>query len=172
MPTRPAMPAPVTSSPSPRPPSPWRADYRLPPVIVLPLWFFIFIVVVVRMLGIDFNQKGSGRAVVILLFVVLYYISKRRSTCLLYMVLLLYGISRLLMIPAFGEILRQWCAKVGASPPLSSTHYGLQRPCSARVTMRSAAVEKPPYGRHFHLAGFIMLLDVGGAATEEQGQME
>ena len=39
-------------------------------------------------------------------------------------------------------------------------------------TKRSAAAEKPPQGRHFHLAGVIMLLDVGGAATEEQGQME
>ena len=38
--------------------------------------------------------------------------------------------------------------------------------------MRSAAVEKPPQGRHFHLAGVIMLLDVGRAATEEQEQME
>ena len=35
------------------------------------------------------------------------------------------------------------------------------------VTMRSSAVEKPPQGRHFHLAGFIMLINVGGAATEE-----
>ena len=50
---------------------------------------------------------------------------------------------------------------------LSSTHYGLQRQCSARVTRRSAAVEKPPKGRHFHLAGFIMLINVGGAAIEE-----
>ena len=81
----------------------------------------------------------------------------------------LYGIMRLLIIPAFGEIFCQWCAKDSASPPLSSTHYGLQRPCGAKVTMRSAAVEKPPQGRHFHLAGVIMLLDVGGAATEEQG---
>ena len=31
------------------------------------------------------------------------------------------------MIPAFGEILPLWYAKVCASPPLSSTHYGLQR---------------------------------------------
>ena len=76
---------------------------------------------------------------------------------------------RLLIIPAFGEILRQWCAEVTASPPLSSTHYGLQRHQGARVANRSAAVEKPPQGRHFHLAGSIMLLYVGGAATEEQG---
>ena len=73
------------------------------------------------------------------------------------------------MIPAFGEILRQWYANVSASPPLSSTHYGPQRPCSAKERMWLAAVEKPPYGRHFHLAGVIMLLDVGAAATEEQG---
>ena len=32
----------------------------------------------------------------------------------------------------------------------------------------SAAVEKPPQGRHFHLAGSNMLLYVGGAAAEEQ----
>ena len=48
-----------------------------------------------------------------------------------------------------------------ASLSLSSTHYGLQRPCSARVAERSAAVEKPPQGRHFHLAGVIMLINVG-----------
>ena len=33
--------------------------------------------------------------------------------------------------------------------------------------MRSASVEKPPQGRHFHLAGIIWLINVGGAATEE-----
>ena len=54
-----------------------------------------------------------------------------------------------------------------ARPSLSSTHYGLQRQCSSRVTRRSAAVEKTPQGRHFHLAGFIMLINVGRAATEE-----
>ena len=54
-----------------------------------------------------------------------------------------------------------------ACPSLSSTHYGPQRPCSARVTQRSVAVEKPPQGRHFHLAGVIMLINVGVAATEE-----
>ena len=54
-----------------------------------------------------------------------------------------------------------------ARPSLSSTHYGLQRQCSARVTRRSAAVEKTPQGRHFHLAGVIWLINVGGAATEE-----
>ena len=35
------------------------------------------------------------------------------------------------------------------------------------MTQRSAAVEKPPQWRHFHLAGVIMLINVGRAATEE-----
>ena len=83
------------------------------------------------------------------------------------MVLVLLGILGLLIIPAFGEILRQWNAKVGARPPLSGTHYGLQRHQGARVGKRSAAPEKSPEWRHFWLAGVIMLLDVGAAATEE-----
>ena len=35
------------------------------------------------------------------------------------------------------------------------------------MTRRSAAVEKTPQGRHFHLAGIIWLINVGEAATEE-----
>ena len=35
------------------------------------------------------------------------------------------------------------------------------------MTRRSAAVEKPPQRRHFHLAGVIWLINVGGAAIEE-----
>ena len=72
------------------------------------------------------------------------------------------------MIPAFGEIQRQWYAKVSAGPSLSGTHYGLQRHLGARVENRSAAVGKSAYGLVTHLAGTIMLLYVGGAATEEQ----
>ena len=120
------------------------------------------------------SSRSAGAGVIVLLLVVLLYIWIRDNARTRVSMLLFYllGIMRLFLFPAFGEILRQWDARVGASPPLSSTHYGPQRPCSARVTMRSAAVEKPPYGRHFHLAGVIMLLDVGGAATEEQGQKE
>ena len=58
----------------PRPPALRLAYYRLPPVIVLPLWFFVVVVVVVRLLGIDFNQKGSTWIVIIPLLVLLYYI--------------------------------------------------------------------------------------------------
>ena len=104
---------------------------------------------------------------VLLLLEFLFHISRQQNAVSLYTVLVLLRIWRLLIIPAFGEILRQWYAKVSARPSLSGTHYGLQRPCSARVAQRSAAVEKPPQGRHFHLAGIIWLINVGRAATEE-----
>ena len=64
----------------PSPPALRDADYRLTPVIVLPLWFFVFIVVVVRMLRMDFNQEGSAGMVVILLFVFLYYMGRRQNS--------------------------------------------------------------------------------------------
>lgn len=117
------------------------------------------------------SSRSAGADVIVLLFVVLLYIGIRDNARLQVIELLFYllGIMRLLIIPAFGEILRQWYAEVGASPPLSSTHYGLQRHQGARARKWSAAVEKPPQGRHFHLAGSIMLLYVGGAAAEEQG---
>ena len=83
-----------------RPPALRRADYRLPPVIVLPLWFFVFIVVVVLMVVENFNQKVSGCAVVILLFVFLYYTSRQNGAIPLYVLLLLLGFLRLLIIPA------------------------------------------------------------------------
>ena len=104
---------------------------------------------------------------VLLLLKFLFHISRQQNAVSLYTVLVLLRIWKLLIIPAFGEILRQWYAKVGARPSLSSTHYGLQRQYSARVTRRSVAVEKPPQGRHFHLAGVIWLINVGEAAIEE-----
>ena len=92
------------------------------------------------------NRKGGGCSMVILLLEFLFHISSQQNAVSLYTVLVLLRIWKLLIIPAFGEILRQ---------------------CSARVTMRSAAVEKPSKGRHFHLAGVIWLINVGGDATEE-----
>ena len=47
------------------------------------------------------------------------------------------------MIPAFGEILGSADGADGARPPLSSTHYGLQRRCGAGVDQRSAAFGSP-----------------------------
>ena len=47
------------------------------------------------------------------------------------------------MIPAFGEILGSADRADGARPPLSSTHYGLQRGCGAEVDQRSAVFGSP-----------------------------
>ena len=48
-----------------------------------------------------------------------------------------------MMISACGEILGSADGADGARPPLSSTHYGLQRRCGARVGKRSAAFGSP-----------------------------
>ena len=153
----------------PRPPALRWADYRLPPVIVLPLWIVLLMPVMV--LASSESSRSAGADVIVLLFVVLLYIGIRDNARLQVLELLFYplGIMRLLIIPAFGEILPLWYAKVRASPSLSSTHFGLQRHQDAMARKWSAAVEKPPQGRHFHLAGSIMLLYVGKAAAEEQG---
>ena len=47
------------------------------------------------------------------------------------------------MISAFGEILGSADWADGARPPLSSTHYGLQRRCGAEEGKRSAAFGSP-----------------------------
>ena len=66
------------------------------------------------------------------------------------MLIVLLGISRpradvvfMPMIPAFGEILVSADGADGARPPLSGTHYGLQRRCGAEVDQRSAAFGSP-----------------------------
>ena len=48
-----------------------------------------------------------------------------------------------MMISAFGEILVRADGADGARPPLSSTHYGLQRQCGAEGGKRSAAFGSP-----------------------------
>ena len=87
------------------PPALRRADYRLAPVIVLPLWFFVFIVVVVKVVWNFIYQKGSGYSVVLLLLVFLYHISRQENVISLYTVLVQLRIWRLLIIPRFAEIL-------------------------------------------------------------------
>ena len=81
--------------------------------------------------------------------------------------LLLLGIMRLLIISAFGEILLRWDAEVSARPPLSSSHYGLQRQCCAWEAEKRSAAASAPASRHRSLAGAQWLLCVGGAAAEE-----
>ena len=76
------------------------ASRPVSPVIVLPLWFFVFIEGVVLMVVEVFNRKGSASMSVVLLFVVLYYMGDRQSTYLLYALLIPLGILKLFMIPA------------------------------------------------------------------------
>ena len=123
------------------------------PVIVLPLWFFVFIVVVMRIVWDYINQKGSECAVILLLLVFLYPISRQVNAIPLYSILVLLRIWRLLIIPAFGEILRQWYAKVSARPSLSSTHYPLSGAGAkpARACQPCAWRNKAP--RCFDLSG-------------------
>ena len=82
-----------------------RADSRLPPVIVLPLLFFLFIVVIVQIVLDAINRKGAGCSVVLLLLVFLYHISRQENDIPLCIVLVLLKIWRLLIIPRFAEIL-------------------------------------------------------------------
>ena len=104
-----------------RPPALRRADYRLPPVIVMPLWIVLLLPVMVMASGE--SSRSTSASVVFYLLVLLVYIGKRDSSrtfiSLLYIVLL--GILRLLMIPAFGEILHPTSSSGGARRSLSST---------------------------------------------------
>ena len=86
------------------PPALRRADYRLAQVIVLPLWFFVFIVVIVQIVWDVINLKGGGCSVVLRLLVFLYHISRQENVIPLYIVLMLMKIWRLLIIPRFAEI--------------------------------------------------------------------
>ena len=87
-----------------RPPALRDADYRLSPVIVLPLWFFVFIVIIVQIVWDVINRKGGGCSMVLLLLESLFHISRQQNSISLYTVLVLLRIWRLLIIPAFGEI--------------------------------------------------------------------
>ena len=116
------------------------ADYRLPPVIVL----FGRLVV----MFVDVISGGSASAnVVINVYMVLVLLGRLgRSTSAyvisLYMAIVhciyLLGISRLLFFSAFGENFGPWYAKVRAGASLSSSHFALDRPCSAKGEKRSS----------------------------------
>ena len=74
------------------PPALRRADYRLAPVIVLPLWFFVRSVVLVRRVWNFIYQKGGGYSVVLLLLMFLYPISRQVNAITSYYILVLLGI--------------------------------------------------------------------------------
>ena len=54
-----------------RPPALRRADYRLPPVIVLPLWFVVLLMVGIVII-VETNRNASAGIVVYLLVLLLY----------------------------------------------------------------------------------------------------
>lgn len=87
-------------------------------------------------------------------------------------VMVLLGILRLLIISASGEILPWWNAEVSARPPLSSSHYGLNRLCCAWEADKRSAAASMPASRQRSLAGVQWLLYVGGAAAEEPDNKE
>ena len=81
--------------------------------------------IIVQIVWDVINQKDVGCSMVLLLLEFIFHISRQQNAVYLYTVLVILRIWKLLIIPAFGEILRQWYAKVNARPSLSSTHYGL-----------------------------------------------
>lgn len=200
MPTRPAMPAAVTPSPSSRPPFPWLADYRcqsadaeLPPVrlpnpcrlrrhplsgelpasrpvspvIVLPLWMLMLLLEVV-VIAAETTRSTSAVVVLFLLELLVYMeICGKTYNATVLLLILLLGILRLLIIPAFGEILPLWYAKVGARPPLSTvTTAWTVSAAAGRAGKRSDAASMPA-SRHRSIAGVIWLLYAGRAVKEE-----
>ena len=83
-----------------RPPALRRADYRLPPVIVLPLWIVMLLLVQV-VVDIETNRSDSAGIVFFLLVLMLYMEIRDNTCCMLYILsVLLLWILRLLIIPA------------------------------------------------------------------------
>ena len=150
-----------------RPPALRRADYRLTPVIVLPLWFFVFSVVVVRVVWNFIYQKGSGYSVVLLLLVFLYHISRQEDVIPLYIVLVLLRIWRLLIIPSFAEILVLRMRAAVQALRCRALTTGESISAVRRLRKRSASLQKPPKASFQGCQEFIGLISVGGAATEE-----
>ena len=145
------------------------ADYRLPPVIVL----------FGRLVGIfvDVISGGSASAgVVVYVYMVLLLLgemchSASASVVFPYMevvsLFVVLGISRLFFFSAFGENFGPWYAKVRAGASLSSSHFALDRPCSAEEEKRSSEGQSQAKPVSDLRLGFIRLLCVGKAATEE-----
>lgn len=97
----------------------------------------VLAVVVMVVLVVEMLKVNSASACVLSLYIVsvlilLYRKMRPRA-----------DVADMPMIPAFGEILGSADGADGARPPLSSTHYGLQRQCGARVDQRSAAFGSP-----------------------------
>ena len=94
-------------------------------VVVMP----VLVVEVVKADG-----RSAGACIVYMVSVLIYLLGRMRPRA---------DIVDMPMIPAFGEILVRADGADGARPPLSSTHYGLQRRGGAGVDQRSAAFGSP-----------------------------
>ena len=127
-----------------RPPALRDADYRLSPVIVLPLWFFVFIVIIVRIVWDIFNQKGGGCSMALLLLEFLFHISRQQNAVSLYTVLVLLRIWRLLIIPRFAEILGLPARAAVQALRCRALTTGESICVVRRVRKRSVSLQKPP----------------------------
>ena len=97
---------------------------------------------------VDVISSGNAGAGVVLfvymVFVLLVILSRSASASVLYYyaevlpLIYLLGISRLFFFSAFGENFGLWYAKVRAGASLSSSHFALDRPCSAKGKKRSS----------------------------------
>ena len=118
---------------------------------------------------VEVNISGSADASDVILLSV-FLLSGERCHCRNASVLPLYvllGISRLSMIPAFGEIMASYQCEGPCRRSLSSTHFAQKRRCDAEGEKRSAVLQEPPEASLQGRLGFIRLLCVGKAATEE-----
>ena len=131
------------------------------------------LVLVILVVAVQTNSNASASVLIYLLGLLLYIEIRANTGIVPYMVVIvLLGVSRLLIIPAFGEILRSTSAKVSARPPLSTVTTAWSVSAARGKAGKRSAAASAPASRHRSLAGVIMLLDVGRAATEEQGKME
>ena len=120
------------------------------------------------MLVDDSNRSASADVVFFLLVLLVYMeICGKTYNATVLLLILLLGILRLLIIPAFGEILPLWYAEVSARPPLSTvTTAWTVSAAAGRAEKRSAAASMPA-SRHRSIAGVIWLLYAGRAVKEE-----
>ena len=118
------------------------ADYRLPPVIVL---FGRLVVIFVDVI----SGESASAGIVLFAYMVLVLLgrfNRNASAGVLFPhmaivhCIYLLGITRLLFFSAFGENFGLWYAKVSAGASLSSSHFALDRSCSAEVKKRSAVL--------------------------------
>ena len=104
-----------------RPPALRRADYRLPPVIVLP-FCLLMLVLVILVVAVQTNSNASASVLIYLLGLLLYIEIRANTGIVPYMVVIvLLGVSRLLIIPAFGSVANK---KIGVGRK-SATSVGL-----------------------------------------------